>query len=104
MKEEEQSSETDPDESSYQSSPQAVLETTGSSISTDSDASGIEWQSLNHTGILSFSCCWYFQFLIFFTSSYPIYFEKKKYTNSAYYRLFPSIITTFLYIRTVNRE
>ncbi|XP_078162057.1 receptor-like cytosolic serine/threonine-protein kinase RBK1 isoform X2 [Carex rostrata] len=48
VKEEDQSSEPDPDESSYQSSPHAVLETTGSSISTDSDTSGIEWQSLNH--------------------------------------------------------
>jgi hypothetical protein len=48
---EEQNSEPDPEESSYQSSPQAVLETMSSSFSTDSDASGNEWQILNHNGI-----------------------------------------------------
>ncbi|KAJ4733333.1 Protein kinase family protein [Rhynchospora pubera] len=49
VKEEDKHSESDPDEISYQSSPQAVLETSGSSISTDSDTSGIDqWQTLNN--------------------------------------------------------
>lgn len=98
VKEEDQSSEPDPDESSYQSSPHAVLETTGSSISTDSDTSGIEWQSLNHNGILCFSCCSYFNFLFFLhiKLSYLFLFKKKKKererTRTHYYGVYPPIL------------
>ncbi|KAJ3707827.1 hypothetical protein LUZ61_011532 [Rhynchospora tenuis] len=49
VKGEDRYSESDADEISYQSSPQAVLETTGSNISTDSDTSVIDrWQTLNN--------------------------------------------------------
>lgn len=99
VKEEDQSSEPDPDESSYQSSPHAVLETTGSSISTDSDTSGIEWQSLNHNGILCFSCCSYFNFLFFLhiKLSYLFLFKKKRKRERELEHITTEYILQFLY-------